>query len=133
MLSPGPCYSREALTKRSHLTPPAGVPITGVHAMRREGARREVSERVLLRKGGAVVEGWALNVSRGGVRLITEDPVALGDVYDVTLGDEPRERSARVVWIQEEPDGMVCGLAYVPAADEGAKTVPPPPPGSKVL
>lgn len=103
--------------------------------MRRGGARREVSDRVKLRADERTLEGWALNVSRGGVRVIVEDPVALGEVFEITLGsgDDTLVRSGRVVWIQEEPDGMVCGLAFVLAANEGPKSVPPPPPGSRTL
>ncbi|HRG99021.1 MAG TPA: PilZ domain-containing protein [Polyangiaceae bacterium] len=123
------------MTKRTSLTPPLGIPTAGVHAMRRGGARREVSDRVSLRANDRTLEGWALNVSRGGVRVIVEDPVALGEVFEITLGtgDDTLTRSGRVVWIQEEPDGMVCGLAFVLAANEGPKTVPPPPPGSRTL
>jgi len=101
--------------------------------MRRGGARREVTERVLLRRGDTKLDGWALNVSRGGVRLILEDPVELGDVFGVVLGDDPFERPGKVVWLQEEPDGVVCGIAYQLADDEPPKTIPPPPPGSRVL
>ena len=88
---------------------------------------------MLLRRGPRVVEGWTLNVSRGGLRIISEEPVELGEMFEVTRGDDPLERVARVVWLQEEPDGVVCGLAYLLSADESPKTVPPPPPGSQVL
>lgn len=101
--------------------------------MRRGGARREVTERVVLRRGETRYEGWALNVSRGGVRLILEDAIELGETFEVTLGDDPFERTGKVVWLQEEPDGVVCGLAYMLGAGEGPKTVPPPPPGSRIL
>ena len=101
--------------------------------MRRGGARREVSDRVVLRRGPRLVAGWALNVSRGGLRLISEDTLELGETFDVTLGDDPLVREGRVVWLQQEPDGVICGIAYVLGADEPPKTVPPPPPGSQVL
>ena len=40
--------------------------------MRRNGVRREVSERVTFKHDdGKVLEGWALNVSRGGLRAVT--------------------------------------------------------------
>ncbi len=101
--------------------------------MRRGGARREVSDRVTLRDGERTLEGWALNVSRGGVRVILEETVQLGELYEITHGEDAQLRSGRVVWIQEEPDGVVCGLAYVLAPEEGPKTIPPPPPGSRSL
>ena len=66
--------------------PPQPHPLHGharrapsVHATRRGGARHEVSARVTLKaKAGEVLEGWALNVSRGGIRVILEDKVELG-------------------------------------------------------
>ncbi len=84
--------------------------------MRRGGARREVSERVSLLTEGASHEGWALNVSRGGVRVILEEKVELGQEFDVTVGDpdrSPLQRRARVVWLQEERDGVVVGLEFI--------------------
>ena len=106
---------------RRNLTPPLGVPAArGAHAMRRGGARRAVSERVSLQPcegtGGEALEGWALNVSRGGVRVILEVPVQLGQEFDVIVGDSdhsPLQRRGRVVWVQEERDGVVVGLEFV--------------------
>ena len=114
----------DAKNRRS-LTPSTGMS-TGddVHATRRGGARHEVSSRVTLtaRPGakssaaaGAVFEGWALNVSRGGVRVILEENVELGSEFDVTLStgeDTSRPQVGRVVWVQEEPDGVVAGIEF---------------------
>lgn len=82
--------------------------------MRRGGARREVTERVTLKsEEGATLEGWALNVSRGGLRVILEEKVVLGQKFDVALGtDEVMNRPSRVVWVQEEPDGVIVGLEF---------------------
>ena len=102
----------------------------GVHATRRAGARLEVSDRVSLRAAatGKVLEGWALNVGRGGVRVILEESVEPGASYEVTLtagvdpppgeGNGPAPLAARhtgrVVWVQEEPDGVVAGIEFTP-------------------
>jgi hypothetical protein len=112
------------VTKRRSLTPNDGMPnVGGGHAMRRGGARLTVSEKVLFKPVArpgesaevAPCEGWALNESRGGLRAILEEgtgKVELGREYDVVLGDgEPRR--ARIVWLQEEPDGFVVGVEYV--------------------
>jgi Tfp pilus assembly protein PilZ len=105
----------EAKNRRS-LTPHAGTPVDDVHATRRGGARHEVSSRVTLKnKAGAVLEGWALNVSRGGIRVILEDKVDLGDEVEVVIstGDESTSPViGRVVWVQEEPDGVVAGIEF---------------------
>jgi hypothetical protein len=101
---------------------------SGVHAMRRGGARREVTERVTLRtEEGAVLEGWALNVSRGGLRAILEDKVALGQKFEVSLGTEDViQRPGRIVWVQEEPDGVIVGLEFTSLSGT-QKSAPPAP------
>jgi hypothetical protein len=100
-----------------------------VHATRRAdgGARRQLTTRVTLRADGTEFVGWALNISRGGIRLILEDNVAPGQEFDVTVsseGDAPTPtRRGRVVWVQEERDGMVVGVKFVGA---GASEEPVP-------
>jgi hypothetical protein len=100
--------------------------------MRRGGARREVSERVTLRtEDGRVLDGWALNVSRGGLRAILEDKVILGQKFDIGLGtDEVIQRTGRIVWVQEEPDGMIVGIEFTGLSGTH-KSVPPAPPGAQ--
>ena len=95
--------------------------------MRRGGARREVSERVTLKnQEGGTFEGWALNVSRGGVRAILEEKVVLGQRFDVTIGtDDALVRQSRVVWVQEEPDGVIVGLEFTGLSGTH-KSAPPP-------
>ncbi len=82
--------------------------------MRRNEARTETSERVVFRKDDALLDGWALNTSRGGVRAILEEKVELGDEFEVRCGGDVW-RPGRVVWIQDEPDGVVVGVAYLDA------------------
>jgi len=105
----------DAKNRRS-LTPPAGTPLDDVHATRRGGARHEVSSRVTLKsKAGVVLEGWALNISRGGVRVILEDKVELGDELEVIMStgdDASTPVVGRVVWVQEEPDGVIVGIEF---------------------
>lgn len=93
-----------------------------VHATRRGGARHEVSARVTLKAVGAThlesLEGWALNVSRGGVRVILEEKVDLGAEFEVAItegtgADAPTTRRVgRIVWVQDEPDGVVAGIEF---------------------
>jgi hypothetical protein len=101
---------------RRSLTPTIGVSPAGVHATRRGGARHEVSARVTLTSpSGAVLEGWALNESRGGVRVILEEKVELGGEFDVTLSNRKAKAArlvGRIVWVQEEPDGVVAGIEF---------------------
>jgi hypothetical protein len=113
---------------RRNLTPPRGTPSGEVHATRRGGARLEVSARVTLTPRSATgapgkpLEGWALNVGRGGVRVILEEKVEPGSLFEVVLQggasvDEAAQapsspQQGRVVWIQEEPDGVVAGIEF---------------------
>jgi hypothetical protein len=114
---------------RRSLTPSDAPDDSGdVHATRRGGARHEISARVTLRgtasaagseaSAGALFEGWALNVSRGGLRVILEQSIELGAEFEVTmtgsaLGDDDGvPRVGRIVWVQEEPDGVVAGIEF---------------------
>ncbi len=121
---------RATVTNRKNLTPfpeaPGEPEAEAVHAMRRGGARREVSTRVFLRNAqGAVHEGWVLNVSRGGVRGIFEDRVELGQEFDVEIAnDDGPIRRGRIVWMQEEPDGVIVGIEFTGLSGTHA-AVPP--------
>jgi hypothetical protein len=114
-----------AVKKRRSLTPTTGIGAAdpGIHQMRRAGPRREVSERVAVkRKDETVLDGWALNIGRGGLRAILEADLELGEEIEVTVGDEtdeskaPLTRRGRVVWIQEESDGIVVGVEFTNAS-----------------
>lgn len=103
------------MSKRSSISPEEGVAITGAMPMRRTDVRREVSERVVCqRASGETIEGWALNVSRGGVRAIFEVPVELGEEVHVSIGEGEGSlaRRGRVVWKQDEPDGTILGIEF---------------------
>jgi hypothetical protein len=110
-----------------------------VHATRRAGARHEISKRVTLKRvggasAGCLLDGWALNVSRGGLRVILEEKVEPGDDVEVTLLDGPGDDgpasgsayAGRIVWVQEEHDGVVAGIAF--AKGQGPAPSEPPPP-----
>ena len=104
--------------------PPSGIN-QDVRAPRRHtgGARHEASERVIVRCAGFETNGWTLNVSRGGVRAVVEDPLVQGVEYQLIVGDEESvpARRATVVWLQDEADGQIVGLKYLD--DDGS--VPP--------
>jgi hypothetical protein len=55
-----------------------------------------------------------LNVSRGGMRVILEEPVTAGAEYDLIVGDaDDSARKVSVVWVQDEADGQIVGFRYV--------------------
>jgi len=113
------CYHLVGTVKKRRSVTPSTRRAQDVHATRRVAARHGVSMRVQLKsQNGKVLEGWALNVSRGGILVIIEDKVELGSEYEVTLstGADPGSSCrGRVVWVQEEPDGVVCGIELAPA------------------
>lgn len=100
------------------------APPAEVHAQRRAtgGARREATERVTLRGPGFETHGWTLNVSRGGMRAIVEEPLKSGMEYELLVGDaETNGRKVAVVWVQDEADGQIVGLRFLDVAG----SVPP--------
>jgi hypothetical protein len=100
--------------KRRNLTPPTGAPVPGLPPTRRSGgARREVSERVYFFQGEQEISGWALNLSKGGLRAILEDPVELGAQFQIAVGEGGARRPGRIVWIQDEPDGAIVGVSFL--------------------
>jgi hypothetical protein len=116
-----------------------GATAGAVHETRRQsGARHEISKRVAVKRLGAKggdgvpsLEGWALNISRGGLRVILEEKVEPGDDVEVALLDSSADGGpssgsvhvGRVVWVQEEHDGVVAGIAFANATPSS----PPPP------
>ena len=83
----------------------------GRHIRRSTGARTPVSDPVVFRRGDQAIEGWALNISTGGLRAILDEAVGIDDVFDVTVG-EAAPRPARVVWVREERGGAIVGVAF---------------------
>jgi hypothetical protein len=90
--------------------PPSGEP----HSQRRSsgGARVESSDRVVIRAEALETTGWTLNVSRGGIRAVVEDPLDSDTEYEVTVGDAPARR-ARIAWSRVEADGQIVGLRFL--------------------
>ncbi|MFT3770945.1 MAG: PilZ domain-containing protein [Minicystis sp.] len=105
---------------RRSLTPPVGTPSPGLPLRRAGGARRNVSYRVSFFRDPAgdgrsptEIPGWALNISRGGLRAIVEDRVELGEELDIDIAEEGLRHRGRIVWTQEEPDGMIVGVSFL--------------------
>jgi hypothetical protein len=88
------------------------------------GARREASERVVIRSKDFETQGWTLNVSRGGLRVVVEAALEKGTEYEVVVGDSDNDaaRAASVVWVKDAADGQIVGLQYMDS--EGS--FPPP-------
>jgi hypothetical protein len=84
------------------------------HSQRRQsgGARHESSDRVVIRAEALETTGWTLNVSRGGIRAVVEDPLDPNAEYEVLVGDAPARR-ARIAWSRVETDGQIVGLRFL--------------------
>jgi hypothetical protein len=93
---------------------------------RRSGeVRSPVSDPVVFRGPNAPgsekreIEGWALNISTGGLRAILDEAVPADACFDVVVG-EAEPRPARVVWVRKERDGAIVGVAFEDVADASA-------------
>ncbi len=77
-------------------------------------------------KGATEISAWTLNVSRGGLRVVLEDPVHVGGRYQVAVGEAPA-RPAKVIWVREEADGQIAGLQFedVEGAEVPSSSYPP--------
>jgi hypothetical protein len=81
-----------------------------------------VSYRVTLLRGDLEILGWALNLSRGGLRAVIEERVELGEELVVRIDEIQVERRGLVVWTQDEPDGAIVGISFL-------ERIEAPPPG----
>ena len=76
----------------------------------------------MIRANSLETSGWTLNVSRGGIRAVVEDPLDPETEYEVSVGNESARR-ARIAWSRQEADGQIVGLRFldvegsVPPAD----------------
>ncbi len=89
-----------------------------------------MTDRVrLVGKNMKLRDGWALNISRGGVRAILEESVDLGEEFEITVGEEGTPgsltRRARVVWVQDEPDGVIAGFEFLFETKSGSHPLAP--------
>jgi hypothetical protein len=75
---------------------------------------KEVDGKITEVEVEALFEGWALNVCKGGMRIITEQPLKEGDVIsvEVTSSGVPYAGQARVCWVREQQDGVIAGLRF---------------------
>ena len=112
------------VTRRSLSSSPdivAGLPPT----RRVGGSRKEASDRLRFVIGERSVDGWALNKSRGGIRAIVDEVIELGTALQLFIADAAEPRPARIVWIQEEPDGAIVGVEFTDS--DGRLSEPPGP------
>lgn len=84
---------------------------------RRTSARRPVNVQVLF-DGRTRGEAWALNLSSGGMRLVCEEELVVGDVLCLRIepGDDGSSGligHGKVVWAKKCPDGHVIGIEFV--------------------
>lgn len=66
----------------------------------------------MIRCDGAETSGWTLNVSRGGIRAVLEQPLDPSLEFEVEVGEAPARR-ARVAWSKAAADGQIVGLRFL--------------------
>ena len=114
--------ARHEISARVTLRPTAAIAFpssASAEAVSSVGSGTANTTRPVSATSAAVeLEGWALNVSRGGIRVILEGSVELGAEFEVTMTgsslaeDHGAPRTGRIVWVQEEPDGVVAGIEF---------------------
>lgn len=105
------------------VVPPPGGSDDEPRARRTSGVRTPVSESVLFEADGRRIEGWSLNLSRGGIRAILDEMVQTGEEFEITVGTDAEPRAGRIVWVRGDKGGCIVGVAFLDT--EGS--VPPPP------
>jgi hypothetical protein len=122
-LAPAPTGPAPALVDE-----PTGSGDGAARARREGGPRQIISEPVTFRFEDQSIEGWTLNISRGGLRAVVEIPLPVGAEVVATVGESPAGRRARVVWSHEERGGAVLGLSFLDHLESGypaAGSTPP--------
>jgi hypothetical protein len=66
----------------------------------------------VIRANALETSGWTLNISRGGIRAVVEDPLDPEMEYEVSVGSEGARR-ARIAWSRQEADGQIVGLRFL--------------------
>ena len=84
---------------------------------RRRAKRRPFDERIELwrrdHRGRATrTPVWALNISSGGVRIISSGPLQRGERVGVQLSRDKAATPARVAWVKRRQDGCIAGLSF---------------------
>ena len=110
---------------------PTGSGEGSARARREGGPRQIISEPVTFRLNDESIEGWTLNISRGGLRAVVEIPLPVGAEVVATVGESPAGRRARVVWSHEERGGAVLGLSFLDQPEAGAPAAGSTPPTAR--
>jgi len=83
---------------------------------RRRFVRRPVNVRVTV-DGTLTAEAWALNLSAGGIRVVCEESLAVGEMVRLRIEADAHGLElaghGRVVWVKGCPDGYVCGIEFL--------------------
>jgi hypothetical protein len=66
----------------------------------------------VIRRAELETSGWTLNVSRGGIRAVLEQPLDPALEYQVEVGDAPARRAC-IAWSKGEADGQIVGLRFL--------------------
>lgn len=81
---------------------------------RRASVRRPVNVRVEIE--GREGDAWALNLSTGGVRILAEGGLEVGEIVIFKMGDDPEtglHGRGRVVWVQRHGEDVIAGIEFL--------------------
>jgi len=78
---------------------------------------------------GTVFDGWTLNLSHGGARvlLVQDDGASVTEGSDCTVeidGEPGGARPANIVWVQNERDGQIAGVKFLDVEGDAGPPIP---------
>lgn len=83
---------------------------------RRRFARRPVNVRVVV-DGTSTGVAWALNLSAGGIRVMGDETLTVGEMVKLRIDGEAAGLDlaghGRVVWVKKCHDGYVSGIEFL--------------------
>jgi len=107
--------SRPAIAVLSKLPP---MPDLHDRVHRRASERWPVNVRVSI--DGRTEEAWAINLSAGGVRVVAEAQLEVGEEVFLRMGDPPGSGGlhgrGRVVWVRRQGEDVVAGIEFLQEA-----------------
>ena len=81
---------------------------------RRASIRRPSNVRVEI--AGRTDAAWAINLSTGGVRILADVHLKVGERVSLRMGDDPAHGlhgRGRVVWVRAQGEDVIAGIEFI--------------------
>lgn len=63
---------------------------------------------------GGISSGWSLNISSGGMRIMVDKKLSVGEIVSMRVEKIKKWRQfrGRVVWVKHTLDGCIAGISF---------------------